>query len=375
LKIHADYLDAEFIERPNRFVMRLMLDGKVVNAYTPNTGSLAEYLVEGQKIYVVPQVNGKYRFKVVSTLYGDQFIFLDTIAVNRIVQGLLEKKKIPGLENFDSIRREVSFKNSRFDFLLKKDDGAERIVEVKSCTLSFGGTAMFPDAPTERGQRHLRELETLARKGNFCSNLYLISDFRTERFIPNFHTDPEYGEIFAGTENVSILPLKVKFTDPVTLDPGSVTPLSVGYKELKENNLDGGAYLLVMENPESFSMELGSLGNTIFEKGYYTYTGSAMKGLEARIARHYRKSKKQHWHIDYIVPGKMMILKSLPIRRKDNVEEDLAGDLLNIGDGCIQGFGATDSRQPSHLTYFKTNPLRNPSFWPVLLKYRMLITG
>lgn len=372
MRLYHRFFEAEFLERPNRFVMKLRMAGRQVAAYTPNTGSMAEYLVAGQKFYLVPQSGGKYRYKVVSTRYNDQFIFLDTITVNRIVEKLLKERRIPGHNGFSAIRREVSLKNSRFDFLLENRVGADRIVEVKSCTLSYGGTAMFPDAPTSRGLRHLEELEVLGQEGRSCSNLYLISDYSVRRFIPNFHTDPRYGEMFSRAKHVSILPLKVKFTDPVTLDADSLKPVKVGYKELEENNHDRGAYLLVLKNPDTFETVIGKLGTRRFEKGFYVYAGSAMNGLSARLARHKRKRKKNHWHIDRLIPERMKIVKTFPIRRKDRVEERIAGDMLGICDGFVRKFGATDSMHDSHLTFFRVNPLRNPAFFNILLSYRTL---
>ena len=373
MRLYDRFFEAEFLERPNRFVMKLRMEGRDVAAYTPNTGSMAEYLVAGQKFFLVPQSGGKYRYKVVSTRYNDQFIFLDTIMVNRIVLDLLKEGRIPGFDDFSGIRREVSFRNSRFDFLMEKKGNPDRIIEVKSCTLSHAGTAMFPDAPTKRGQRHLEELEALAEEGYSCVTLYLISDYRSRRFIPNFHTDPLYGELFSKANHVTLMPLKVKFTDPVTLDPDSLQPVNVGWKELEENNRDGGAYLLVLENPATFEKKVGKLGMVRFEKGFYVYAGSAMKGLAARLARHKRKRKKTHWHLDYIIPEKMKIVKSFPIRRKDPVEQRIAGELLGICDDFVPKFGATDSSHESHLTFFRSNPLRRPDFFCILFSYRMLI--
>jgi sugar fermentation stimulation protein A len=109
------------------------------------------------------------------------------------------------------------------------------------------------------------------------------------------------------------------------------------------------------------------------KKGFYIYCGSAGTNLKARLNRHGRRRKKTHWHIDYIVPAKMKTLKVFPIRRTDDVEEALAGDLLKIGDGFVDGFGSGDSRQPSHLVHFSANPLRMRTFFNVLLDYRMFV--
>ena len=373
MQLYDGFSKGEFIDRLNRFVMRLRVKGGVVDAYVPNTGSMAEFLVTGQEFYLVPQTGGKYAYKVVSTLYGGQFIFLDTIMVNRIVFLMLREKRIPGISGFSHIRREVSLGSSRFDFLLEGGEGPGRILEVKSCTLSHKGTAMFPDAPTGRGRRHLGELEELAMSGYSCSNLYLISDYETHRFIPNFHADPLYGEVFSQANHVSIMPVKVKFTNPVTLDPDSLQKVDVDRRALNGNNLDGGAYLLVLENRETFAAQIGKLGNVKFVKGFYVYAGSARKGLSARLARHKRKRKKIHWHIDHLIPQKMQIRKVFPIRRKDAVEEAIAGELRRICDGFVHGFGAGDSKQDSHLTFFRSDPLRRAEFFNILLSYRMQV--
>lgn len=373
MKLYDSFKKGEFIERPNRFVMRLLMDGEIIEAYTPNTGSLAEYLVDGQEFYVTPQKSGKYKYKVFSTLHNGFFIFLDTIVVNRIVFHLLRAGHVPGFEDVLEIRREFSLKNSRFDFMVTKDDGSRSVIEVKSCTLSHGGTAMFPDAPTERGQRHLRELELLSREGMECINLYLISDFSVKRFLPNFHTDHQYGRIFSESHGVKKLPLKIRFINPVTFNPLTLESVDVDQEVVAENNRDGGAYMLVLENPVSFKTSVGKLGEVDFKKGFYVYAGSARKNLKARLDRHGRLRKTIHWHIDHIVPARMKILKTFPIRRKDDMEENIAGDLLRICDGFVNGFGSTDSRQPSHLFRFTHNPLRKWAFFNILLDYRMFV--
>ena len=132
---------------------------------------------------------------------------------------------------------------------------------------------------------------------------------------------------------------------------------------------DAGNYLILLELKKSCSIEAGSLGNLLMEQGWYVYSGSARRNLSARIARHQRKEKKKHWHIDYLAPCAETI-KALPIITLRNIECNLAADLEALGGRGISGFGCSDCRCKSHLFYFPDFPLENSDFQNMLFRYR-----
>jgi sugar fermentation stimulation protein A len=434
IRLYPEWEKAYFIERLNRFVMSLEKDGKTINAYIANPGRMAEYLVPGHPFFVIRAEKGKYAFRVVSTLYENSYILLDTMKVNDIVEHMLRDNKIPELGEIKTIRREVSIKRSRFDFLLtsaaaqcgepheplpaistisqpEKFSGVKKIhsrkpvlLEVKSCSLCHAGVAMFPDAPTERGRRHLLELELLSNQGFASSTLYIITNRDAEVFLPNCHTDLEYCKVFHRSKAVHLLAYKVEMPDPVSIDISLSKRVPIDFERSRSICHDRGCYLLVLNNTRTFSKRIGALGEREFKKGYYVYAGSALKGLNSRIKRHMRKNKKIHWHLDYIFPYHMIKEKVFKIITENNtarpaaaagkapqmifetsqnplknanfwpagsMEKQLAMALLKISPSYVPGFGSSDTDAPSHLFYFPENPIRRRDFLDLLLDFRM----
>jgi sugar fermentation stimulation protein A len=364
-------VEAEFIQRKNRFVMQFQINGKPVMAHTSNSGRMEEFLIPGNRFFVVPSFQ-KYPYKVISTLYQDSIVFLDTIKINRIVAELLNRKLLPQFTQYDHIQREVSLERSKFDFLLSKKD-THLALEVKSCSLGHKGLVMFPDAPTSRGLRHLQDLESLAKQEHFrCSILYLTTHYGANAFMPNIHDDPSYSETFLSLRRVDKIVCKIRMKDPKTADLQSIEPIQILEKRASRTNQNSGAYLLVLHNTRERVLQVGRLGEIVFGAGYYVYTGSAKKNLTQRLARHARKRKKPHWHIDYIVPNVMKIVRKYPIRKREIPEIAMAERLLSISESDIPGFGSTDSPLPSHLTYFKNNPIQTHHFQQLILEYKMV---
>src|SRR3990172_12100501 len=157
--------EAHFISRPNRFKIVCDLRGQTVEAYLPNPGRLWELLLPHAKIYLEDSEKSdrKLRYTAVAVERQGQPVMLHTHKTNEIVEILLKQRLVPGLEGVEIVQREITKGKSRFDFLLK--NGAEEIfLEVKSCTLFSERVAMFPDAVTLRGKRHLLELAELTEK-------------------------------------------------------------------------------------------------------------------------------------------------------------------------------------------------------------------
>jgi sugar fermentation stimulation protein A len=269
------------------------------------------------------------------------------------------------------------------------------IVEVKSCTLCHNGLAMFPDAPTLRGQKHLVTLEQLATgknpplplpgrqwsdgeytplppsRGEYKTYvIFLILNASAERFMPNFHTDFDYGTLFLDTKAVNFKAFRLTFLDPVSADLQSIQEVPIDFSTIRTHCQNKGSYLLVLENPEDITVTVGKLGDIHFRKGWYVYVGSALQALDSRIKRHQKKRKKLFWHIDYIASTVMKVKKVYPIRRLDRMESELACALGKISDGCINHFGSTDAQDISHLFYFQTFPLKHREFVDIIFNAR-----
>ena len=363
---------AHFVERLNRFVMRFEKDGKIIEAHTANPGRMEEFRLPGHPFFLIPHSRGKYPFRVVSTVYQGAFVLLDTIKVNHIMEILLRRRLIPEFPDSQDLKREVSLRRSKFDFMLKNSRNRPIVLEVKSCNLCHRGVAMFPDAPTSRGRRHLQDLEQLADEGIETWVFYLITNWNAGVFMPNVHTDPDYCRTFVSLKKVKSLAYKIKLTDPITVDLASLKPVPIDIAKTIENCRDRGSYLLVLENENDSSKKIGSLGERQFQKGFYVYVGSALNGLSSRIRRHRRIRKKIHWHLDYIVPSFMKIRKIYPIRRMERLEMPLAQRLTAIAEGYIDGFGASDTANPSHLFYFSENPVQKRKFLDAVFGFQCI---
>ena len=367
VQIYPTFAKAQFVRRSNRFVMELTLDGKLIQAYVPNTGRMSEFLVEGHPFYFVKSSNGKYPNKVISTQYQGNFVFLDTVKVNDVFHELLRRNLLNSIfPEVQSIRREYSILNSRFDFRLQTGPNTSSLVEIKSCTLVHNNVAMFPDAPTLRGQKHIRELQQLSTDQRTCHAIYLIMNGSADSFFPNFHTDYDYGLEFLKTTNVKFIALGLNLIDPVTIDLSSIREIPINRSILRKQCVNKGNYMLLLNNETEFDEAVGKLGKIHFSEGYYVYVGSALNSLDGRIKRHHSKQKKLHWHIDYIVPQKMRIKKVFPIRRTDSIESGLVNRLTLISDKYISNYGSSDSNDPSHLFYFKENPIHNRNFLDII---------
>jgi sugar fermentation stimulation protein A len=163
LHMFSKVIPAHFLSRPNRFVVHCELSGKKVKAYLPNPGKLRELLLPGARVMLAENRSGhavRTRFTCVAVERQGLPVMLHTHRTNTAVKWLLEQGLIAGLGDYTVVRQEVTEGTSRFDFLLDRAR-SQLLLEVKSCTLFGGPVAMFPDAVTERGRRHIVELSHL----------------------------------------------------------------------------------------------------------------------------------------------------------------------------------------------------------------------
>ncbi|MBN1548958.1 MAG: DNA/RNA nuclease SfsA [Syntrophaceae bacterium] len=363
---------ATFRRRPNRFVVECDLDGRVVTAHLPNPGRLWELLLPGSRMTLVRRdtvSHGGLAYNAVAVERGGQPVLLHTQMSNRVVRHLLERGRVPGLETAEIVKAETTVGHSRFDFRLRQN-AQDILCEVKSCTL-FGKTfAMFPDAVTERGRRHLLELAELADRGFSCVVIYLIHWSGARYFLPDFHTDPAFSKVFREVRGkIRFCPLAVGWSSALQL-MDTVREVEIPWPVLEQEDRNRGNYLLILQLNEDRLLDVGALGNIFFRKGYYIYVGSAKQNLSRRINRHLRKRKQLFWHIDYLREA-AVTCSAVPIRSSINLEHEMAERLGDMANWQIPGFGSSDCRCPSHLFGMEDHPLRNRAFINLLLYYRM----
>ncbi len=182
-------LKARFISRPNRFIAHCELDGEEVICHVKNTGRCKELLVPGATVILTDERENKARktpFDLISVYKGDRLINMDSQAPNKVAEELM-KRIYPKAQ----IRREVTYGKSRIDLFV--ENGDEKIfVEVKGVTLEIDGVAKFPDAPTERGIKHLLELQRAVSEGYKAIALFIIQMKGIEYFTPNRETHPQF---------------------------------------------------------------------------------------------------------------------------------------------------------------------------------------
>lgn len=184
-----------FLERPNRFIALVEIDGEVHRVHVKNTGRCKELLITGCTVYLEKSdaETRKTAYDLIAvekkTEDGIRLINMDSMAPNKAAGEWLAAGALGSLDN---LRAEVRVGESRFDFAAEQD-GKKVYVEVKGCTLENNGIACFPDAPTERGVKHVRELERLAKEGCRCIVLIVIQMKGVYLFRPNWHTHPQFG--------------------------------------------------------------------------------------------------------------------------------------------------------------------------------------
>ena len=202
MPLEWELLEAEFIDRPNRFLTRVKYNGEVVKSHLPDPGRLKELLIPGVTLLIKKEgnPNRKTKFSTQAVYLGEQLISLNSWLPNQFVEFLLKNKSIYFLEDWDFIRREVPFGRHRFDFLLMRNE-APFYVEVKSVTLVEEVVAKFPDAVTERGKRHVEHLAEMTKDGIDCMVLFVVQRSDAKIFHPQWERDPKFSEALLNAYN------------------------------------------------------------------------------------------------------------------------------------------------------------------------------
>jgi len=196
-----------FLERPNRFLAYVRIGDTVVPSFTPNPGRMRELLTPETEVLLKEVVKDerKTSYDLVGVVHDGQIISIDARVPNKLILEALKNGELDEFSEYDVIDSEHVYGHSRFDFLLSNKDG-DCLLEVKSCTLVKDGVAMFPDAKTERGSKHLRELMRTKKEGYRASILFLIQRTDAHTFCPNDEADPQFGRALreAAAEGVEV---------------------------------------------------------------------------------------------------------------------------------------------------------------------------
>ena len=194
MKFNKNIFEGRFISRPNRFNAKVLLNDEEIVVHVPNTGRCREILKEGTKIFLREELNPtrKTKYDLIAAMKDNILINIDSQVPNKVVYEALQNKKIENLNKYSTINREKTFGKSRFDFKLSTEDDEIYYLEVKGVTLEKDGHCKFPDAPTERGARHIMELIEAKKQGYGAGILFLIQLDNVYTFSPNDETDIEF---------------------------------------------------------------------------------------------------------------------------------------------------------------------------------------
>ncbi len=196
---------AVFLKRPNRFIAEVDIDGHKETVHVKNTGRCKELLIQGCEVWLnAPRTPcRKTKYDLVAVRKNSGVLFnIDSQAPNKVVKEWLETK------DFNKVIPEYTFGDSRIDFYMeRREDGAEAkeyLLEVKGCTLEVNGIGYFPDAPTERGVKHIHELIRAKEAGYHAILAFVIQMDGVTEVFPNRDTHPEFADAFYAAKEAGV---------------------------------------------------------------------------------------------------------------------------------------------------------------------------
>lgn len=226
-KIEEPIVKAIFLERLNRFTALVRLHGENVNANLRDSGRLSELLIPEREMLLIDRGKSpkrKTRYEVLAIKHFGEWVLINTRLHSEIASNLIKIGLIPLLSGCEIAEKEVKINHSRIDFMLRCN-GNNVLLEVKGCTLARGNIGLFPDAPTERGRRHVETLIKLMNKGVFAAILFIVPIQRVEIVAINYETDSLLYESMrkAWLKGVYVTAYKIKLVNgrilPVELAP------------------------------------------------------------------------------------------------------------------------------------------------------------
>lgn len=194
---------ATFLERPNRFVARVELNGEEIFCHVKNTGRCRELLVPGAEVWLEDSENPdrKYRYSLVTVKKGERLVNMDSQAPNKAVGEWLKKGCL--FKDISFLKAESKYGKSRFDFYCEYED-KKAYIEVKGVTLENDNVVSFPDAPTERGARHVSELVDCIKDGYEAYIIFVVQMKGVLYFQPNSVNDPIFAEALKKAQKAGV---------------------------------------------------------------------------------------------------------------------------------------------------------------------------
>lgn len=206
----------KYVSRPNRFTVEFKMNGHLELAHLHDPGRLKELLIEDTDMLIryvetYKKTGRKTKYDVIAIKYKKEWVLLNSSYHNKLVEEIIQNKKIDDLKNFHIHKPEYTHGNSRLDFLLKDSDDEELFLEVKGCTLVIDNIAKFPDAPTKRGKKHVDELTDISKQSIQSAIIILVLQNNATLFSPNYETDENFSNSLrnAYENNVKIYPVHI----------------------------------------------------------------------------------------------------------------------------------------------------------------------
>lgn len=217
---------AVFLDRPNRFIAHAEVNGQVETVHVKNTGRCRELLIPGAEVWLTAPgtPNRKTEYDLIAVRKANGILFnIDSQAPNTVVKEWL------GIQGFDRVIPEFRYGDSRIDFFMEKDS-RKYLMEVKGCTLEIDGIGYFPDAPTERGVKHIRELIKAVNEGFQSILAFVIQMDGVEEVLPNAETDPAFAEAYHDAVHAGVRILQL----PCHAEPDSLMIVSESFPGLQD---------------------------------------------------------------------------------------------------------------------------------------------
>jgi len=216
MRFGKEIVDGVFLERPNRYLSRVLIEGKETLAHVPDPGRLPGLMIPERKVRLIynPGPKRKTDYTLALVRHGEIWVSVYPAFANKLVENALQNGKLPGFEGYSNFKAEVKKGDSRFDFRIDFEEEA-LYLEVKSVSHVEEGIGKFPDAPTKRGAKHLRELIELKQAGRRSAVMFVSQRPDTNIVTSNDAIDPEFGSLLrqAQEEGVELYACNCKVTE------------------------------------------------------------------------------------------------------------------------------------------------------------------
>ncbi|RKD34779.1 sugar fermentation stimulation protein SfsA [Thermohalobacter berrensis] len=206
MSIKGDIQEAFFIKRLNRFVAKILVNNKIEFAHVPNTGRMKELLIKDRKVLVrkVEDKNRKTKYDLLMVFYKDTLVAIDSRLPNKILYKAFYNKQLPYFKDYVEVKKEINFGKSRFDIGLVNRKNIV-LIEAKCVTLVENNIAKFPDAPTERGTKHIKEIIKASSEGFGTGIFFIIQRNDAKFFSPNWELDSKFSEALKEANDRGVL--------------------------------------------------------------------------------------------------------------------------------------------------------------------------